>query len=238
MRELIGYYRQYALPWPRLSVLSRKMLQQIHDLYTPEELRDVQLLIQSKENERPKVSGGRILDEHSGLRDRAPDKYLDEIVPQGSIACVSGFLVNMVNQTVKLVSPCYTNNKWPYGYRVFDEASFQGPEDFRQVVERMIERNMPDVPLPNMPLKFRDDLLYRVTDEGFDLLSPNQVHHFKGKAYGPVGKMIAKGNMTSNDLYDTAAEKHGVNLMVVMALVKTLFDKGFLSELNLPTLAN
>lgn len=233
MRELINYYRQYALPWPRLSVLSKDSLFKIHDLYTPEELRDVSLLMQMKEQVQPKVSGGRILDEHNGLRDREADKYLDEIVPQGSIACVSGFLINMVNRTIKLVSPCYTNKKWPFGYRIFDESTFEDKNDFRQAVERMIERNMPDTPSLHTPIKFRDDLLYRAVDKGFDLISPNQAHHFTGKAvYGPLGGMIARGNMTCNDLYDRAVKKHGINLMVAMAAVKSLFDGGFLDEVH------
>lgn len=232
IRELIAYYRQYALPWPRLSVLSKGMLHKIHDLYTPHELRDVTLLMQMMENERPKVSGGRIFDEHKGLRGRAPDKYLEDIVPQGSISCVSGFLINMVNQSIKLVSPCYTSSQWPYGYRVFDEDKFQGTGDFRDVVEKMIERNMSGSPLLHIPLKFRDDLLFKATEQGFDLISPNQVHHFKGKdVYGPIGGMIAQGDMTCSEIYDNAEDEHGINLMIAMAVIKTLFDNGFLNEL-------
>lgn len=233
MRELINYYQQYDLPWPRLSVISMEMLHKIHDLYPPEELLNIPLLMQMEPQSWPKVSGGRILVEHQGLRGRDPDKYLTDIVPQGSIACVSGFLVNMVNRTIKLVSPCYSSKKWPYGYRIFDEFTFQDENDFRHAIKQIIERNMPYSPSLHTQMRFRDDLVFRAADEGFDLVSPNQIHHFKGTdVYGPIGGMIAQGNMTCNDLYDTAIEKHNINLIMAMSVVKNLFDNGFLDELH------
>jgi hypothetical protein len=106
LRSLIGFYREEAQPWPRLSVLTKDMLYKIHELYTPDELRDVELLMQMRENQREKVSGGRILAEHKGMREREAGTYLDGIVPQGSIACVAGFLVNMVRRDIRVVSPC------------------------------------------------------------------------------------------------------------------------------------
>ena len=43
VRELLTFYRQGFHPWPRFSVLSKTMLFKIHELYSPEELRDVEL---------------------------------------------------------------------------------------------------------------------------------------------------------------------------------------------------
>ncbi len=230
IRELIRFYRRYNSPWPRLSVLSKSMLFKIHELYSPEELRDVELLMQIK-NVRPKVTAGRILKEQKGLRDRKDGHYLDDIVPQGSIACVSGFLVNMVKGRVQLVSPCYTCEKWPYSYRVFDEAYFTDPESFRRAINTLIEKNMPETPFGDMKMQFRDDFVYRPLETGFDLVSPNQVHHFHHKAlHGPVGKLIAEGIHTYSQLYDITTDQCGLNPMMVAALVKKLFDGGFLNE--------
>jgi hypothetical protein len=179
------------------------------------------------------VTGGRILDEQSGLRNREAGHYLDGIVSQGSISCISGFLVNMVHRTIQLVSPCYTSEKWPYGYRIFDETTFEDVNGFRQATEDLIDRNMPDSPSSGMTARFRDDLVYRPTDEGFDLVSPNQVHHLRGKAiYGALGALIAAGDLTYNELYNTLMERFRINPMLVMAVVKKLFDGGFLDELN------
>lgn len=233
LRELIAYYHQGPYPWPRLSVLSKAMLLKIHDLYSPEELRDVDLLMQMKDHPRKKVAGGRILEEQSGLRGREEGHYLDDIVPQGSISCISGFLVNMVNQTFQLVSPCYTNKQWPYGYRVFDETSFEDAEDFRHAIESLIERNMPNTPFLDRPARFRDDLVYRPMDDGFDLVSPNQVHHFRGKTiYGPLGSLIAEGGLTYDELHDVVMDTYRLNPMAVIAVVQKLFNGGFLDEVN------
>jgi radical SAM family RiPP maturation amino acid epimerase len=238
LRELIAFYRQGPHPWPRLSVLSKAMLFKIHDLYSPEELRDVELLMQMKYYRRQKVTGGRILKEETGLRNREHGHYLDGIVPQGSIACVSGFLINLVNRTIQVVSPCYTSQKWSYGYRVFDEAHFEDVDAFRRVMAQLIERNMPDAPFSTRLVRFRDDLVYRQTDAGFDLVSPNQVHHFcEQEIYGPLGRLIAEGKLTYNDLFDAIVDQYRINPMLSVVVVKRLFDGGFLDEVN-PTCAS
>ena len=234
VRRLIELYRAKPLPWPRFSVLSRSMLFKIHDLYTPDELRDIELLMQLKESCRKKVTAGRILEEQAGLREREDGHYMDDIVAQGSVACVTGFLINMVNRTIQLVSPCYTSNLWPQGLRVFDEDNFEDAEDFGIVVRRMIERNMPDAPPLACTARFRDDLVYRKTEEGFDLVSPNQVHHFEGReVYAPVGARIAEATLTFDRLYDVLCDEHGINPMTALATVKGLFDNGFLDEADM-----
>ena len=201
-RKLIAFYRQGPYPWPRFSVLSKAMLFKIHDLYSPEELRDVELLMQMKEHPRPKISGGRILKEESGMRSRGEGHYLDGIVPQGTIACVTGFLINMVKRTIQLVSPCYTSKKWPYGYRVFDETTFTDARGFQGAITTLIGRSIPEEPPSILPIRFRDDLAFRPTEKGFDLVSPHQVYHFRGKdSYKPLGELIAEGKYTCDELY-------------------------------------
>ncbi len=233
IRELIAYYREETHPWPRLSVLSKGQMHKIHDLYSPEELRDVELLMQMKEHPRKKVTGGRILEETSGLRDRADGHYLDEVVPQGSIACVSGFLTNLVNQTIQLVSPCYTSNRYPYGYRVFDETTYSGPADFGRAMQDLMDRNMPASPPLDRRARFRDDLVFRPMVGGFDLVSPNQIHHLRGQeTYAPIGKLIAEGIHTFQELYDVLISTDGLNPMVAAATVQKLFDEGFMDEVN------
>jgi hypothetical protein len=138
----------------------------------------------------------------------------------------------MVNQTIQLISPCYTSKKWPYGYRVFDKTTFTDDQDFRSAIEALIDRNMPENPPEKEPVRFRDDLVYRPTDEGFDLLSPNQIHHLRGKTmYGPLGVLINKGVYTCEKLCDIMTDQHQLNPMAVVAVVKKLFDNGFLDEM-------
>ena len=232
IRSLIAYYRGGGHPWPRISVLTATALRRIHDLYSPEELRDVELLIQTRDHRRPKVTGGRILQEQEGLRSRADGRYLDSAVPQGSIACVSGFLSNLVNRTVQLVSPCYTSATWPYGYRVFDAEVFADAADFRRAVAALVERNMQAVPALERTARFRDDLRYRTTAAGFDLVSPNQIHHLTGQTYAQLGALLAAGDLTFDEVYEAMLARHGTTPMVSVAVVQKLFDDGLLDEVQ------
>ncbi len=233
IRELIAYYRKGNHPWPRMSVLTKKTLYDIHDLYTPEELRDVELLLQMKDQPREKVRGGRILEESEGLRGVENGNYLESVVPQGSIACVTGFLVNLVNRTIHLISPCYTSNLWPRGYRIFDEDSFTDAGDFRKAMEGIIARSMNDRPGGSSPVRFRDDLHYRRTSDGFDLISPNQVRNFTGgNLHQPLGDLVSEGTHNCDDLINALMERHRRDPLSAMAVVQDLFDNGFLDEVE------
>ncbi|NLB43173.1 MAG: radical SAM family RiPP maturation amino acid epimerase, partial [Clostridiales bacterium] len=191
IEDLLAYYSPKNMPWPRLSVLSTTMLHKIHENHTPFELVNVNMLMQMKESERNKVSGGRIFEEKSDMRQRDSENKMLDIIPQGTIACVSGFYISLITRRIKLVSPCYTSKKWPYGYRIFDEASFETVDDFYTAIQDMIKRNMPETPPDNMPLKLRDDLVCRVTENGFILTSPNQIHHFENKrVFQALGKLL------------------------------------------------
>jgi len=172
IKDLITHYRGYQQPWPRLSVLSNNVLHKIHDRHSPEELRDVSMVMQMKESQRQKVSGGRIFDSKGDMRERNSTNYLKDIIPQGSIACVTGFLINLVRKEIKLVSPCYTSKSWPYGYRVFDQVQFETADEFQGVMMDMMNRNMPDTPPPQMPFRLRDDLIFNPLENGFDLVCP------------------------------------------------------------------
>jgi radical SAM family RiPP maturation amino acid epimerase len=230
LRPLIEFYREENQPWPRLSVLTKDMMYKIHDTYTPDELRDVEMLMQMREHKREKVTGGRILAEHKGMREREAGAYTEEIVPQGSIACVSGFLINMLRRDIQLVSPCYTTERWKYGYRVYDRAEFKDARDFPEVMRGLIERNMPPRPPVGATARFRDDLLYKPTEDGFDLVSPNQVHHFTGKdVLGGLGELVAQGNLTYAQLDDKLAG--GANPLLAGMALNSLFEGGFLDEL-------
>lgn len=235
IRSLIDYYRRKRLPWPRLSVLSKAALYFIHDNFSPEDLRDVELLMQMKDTEREKVHGGRILVEQGGLKCRSEGEYLADIVPQGSIACISGFLVDMVRRTIEMISPCYTSNRWPFGYRIFGQASFsEEPGGFTRAVTGLIEKAAFDSPPADKPLRFRDDLAFKEVSDGFDLVSPNQVHHYRGGSfYRKAGALIAEGKHTYEDAYALLAELEDSNPMGIVSFIQDLFDDGRIDEVYL-----
>src|SRR5690606_27569169 len=193
--KLLTHYRRLQQPWPRISVLTRSIMYKVMKRFTPEEARDMALLMQQKDGEemRLKVPGGRDkmlarLDTYEDLREkdvaRRPE---DMVVPQGSIACVSGFLINLIQKTIKVISPCYTTPQYRYGYRVFAEATFTDAADFDRTIADLINRTMVVEPYDDMPMKFRDDLKYRPIEGGFQVRSREQVHECSGhEVYGPL----------------------------------------------------
>jgi radical SAM family RiPP maturation amino acid epimerase len=232
--DLLAYYGPKNLPWPRLSVLSTSILHKIHENYTPFELANVNMVMQMKDSESEKVLGGRILEEKNDMRQRDNEDKMQEIIPQGTIACVSGFYMNLITKRIKLVSPCYTSNKWPYGYRVFDEASFETEDDFYNTIQDMIKRNMPETPPENMLLKLRDDLICRITENGFVLTSPNQIHHFENKrVFQALGKLLADRPVRYQDAIDILTDKYNQNPFEVQAVLNNLFINGFLDEVGI-----
>ena len=230
LRSLIAFYREGTHPWPRLSVLSVSMLRQIHETYTPDELRDVELLMQMKNAPRMKATSGRIL--HAEKEKLGGVKIPDEapFIPQGSIACVSGFLINMVDRTIQLISPCYASEQWPYGYRVFAEEKFQDASDYRAILEHIIETQITEHLFPEMVLAFRDDLQYSSTSEGFMLLSPNKRHHLRGKTFHKqLGELIAQGDKTYREIVDILTDTEA-SVFDVSRIITKLFDRGLLDE--------
>lgn len=241
VRELIDYYSTGPVPWPRISVLSRGMMRRLHAAFSPMELRDTQMLMQQKDAEahRAKVPGGRErmlrqLVEADDLRDvdfeNLPEGFEP---PQGSIACISGTLVNMVHRTVKLISPCYTTMQYRYGYRVFDETTFDdGPEGFEAALERIVGRSMVARPYPEMPMRWRDDLKAVPQPDGFTLLSPTTRRDFrKGELHVRTAELIGRGDLTYEQIFDALSDNPRIGPIVALSMLDSLFRKGLLCEL-------
>ena len=241
VRDLVNFYTTGPVPWPRISVLSRGMMRRLHKAFTPMELRDVSMLMQQKDSEalRAKVPGGREkmllqLVEADDLRnvdfENLPEGFEP---PQGSIACISGTLVNMVERTVKLISPCYTTMEHRYGYRVFDATTFdESPEGFEVALKRIIGRSMVTRPYPEMPVRWRDDLKAVPQPDGFTLLSPTTRRDFRrGDIHVRTAELIGRGDLTYEQVFDALAGSPGVGPFTAMSLLESLFQKGYLCEL-------
>ena len=242
MRELLDYYgKEPVVPWPRVSVLTRSIMRRLHKTFTPLELRDATLLMQQKDAEaiRGKVPGGRKrmlrqLIDADDLRnvdfENLPEGFSP---PQGTIACVSGFLVNMVNRTLQLMSPCYTTMEYQYGYRVFDETTFgDGPEGFEVALRRMVKRSMVVRPYAEMPMRWRDDLKVVMHPEGFTTLSPTTRRDFRrGELHVRTAELMNRGDLTYGEMFEMLSDNLLVGPMAAMAMLDSLFDKGYLCEL-------
>ena len=189
-RALLKLSQEKGCTNVRFSVLSLKMLDQIHQAFTPEELNFVHLVLQNKEAaKRTKAAAGRA----RNYRQKDPsvnNQFVDKDI---AVSCVSGFLFNMVDRTIQLISPCVPNERWPSGHRVHQECRFSNGDELKQVVEQMIGDHMPLAVRPEDIIRFRCDLNYKSLPQGFQLSTRYKKFKFQNAPYiRELGEIINK----------------------------------------------
>ena len=168
----------------RFSVLNKQSLRKIHQTFTPEELLKVQLVNRDEGTGTNELS--MIIRDNSRAFWNQPLPSVDagqvytNLPRQRSIECTCGYLVNMVERSIKLISPCNPSVRWPLGYEVFAEGTFQNAEEFKEFILESIETCMPEHLGPNDILAFRPDLRYEKYDDGFSLVARLRRHDLRG----------------------------------------------------------
>lgn len=257
VHRLLAFYADTPGTNLRINVLSAHTLHSLHDRYSPDALAHVELAMKIREIGSPLVASGRILEDRPDSGDMSqctdlrfvPDGADPRVVrpSQGSIACLTGFKINLVTRVVELLAPCQAGPRWPRGYRILDRAVFTDARDFRGVLRRMMDRAMPPSPRLDRTLKFRDDLVYRPRTDGFALVSPRQIHHLEGTAPNRgsgnesgrgigasmpefLGEHIAAGVTGWDRLQELLASRYGLHPLLASAAIRKLFDAGLLDE--------
>lgn len=128
-RRLLRWGQETDLHFDRLSMLSTHDCDVMLDAFTAEELLYTDLLPQFPESSVANIKkAGRNID--------------NESAPAGTIACVSGFIINMVEKSVRLVTPVDADEEHPTGEIIYEKAGFEGADGLEDVVREMIERHM------------------------------------------------------------------------------------------------
>ena len=218
----------------RFSVLNLKTLRRIHREFSPVELEYVHLVLQNQESFGTKVKAGRArnadLTHVQGEAKDCTDDDCKEMVAPTTVECVIGFLVNLYEGTVKLISPCKASEKWPLGYRIHYEGRFRDKDEYKALLQDCIEKCMPQAPAADAPLAFRPDLQYQRHQDGFTLTSPYRQHDMRGRDFFPyLGDAIADGNKTSGEIAVTLAEQ-GFPYFSVIECIQDLFKGGVLAD--------
>lgn len=212
----------------RFSILNLKTLRQLHAAFSPEELLRIQLIQHNKGSLVMKSRAGRALQHKDINRDNVIASQVSDDL--GTIACVSGFLVNMVDRSIQLVSPCRSSEKWPLGYRVHTQGTFDTAEELKTFMEKAIETCMPDHLAAEAQVRFRDDLRYAPHDDGFALSSDFHSHRFSGGTVcRRIGDRVAAGCSTTSDIMGDLIGK-GVDVFAVVGVLQSLFDNGLLND--------
>ncbi|MEH2172737.1 radical SAM family RiPP maturation amino acid epimerase [Nostoc sp.] len=224
-RSLLKLSSQKGCSVNRFSILSLKMLNQVHEEFTPDELAFVSLALQNKEADTIKANAGRARERN--FKKEEKDNDLPE---QGTIACVTGFLFNMVDQSVKLISPCNADDRWPLGYITYDEGTFSNAEDLKILLEKMIAKNMSLMVRPDDIISFPRDIKYESFSDGFHLSTKFKTYKFRNDPYfKELGEVIKNGDKTAEEIV-ALFNVCGISPTHTLNTLNLLLKKGVLDD--------
>ncbi|MFM6135091.1 MAG: radical SAM family RiPP maturation amino acid epimerase [Sphaerospermopsis kisseleviana] len=212
----------------RFSILSLKILDKLHEAFTPEELAFVGLVIQNQEAGIEKASAGRMR-EYNQRQATKKEQVVDESLP-GTNACVSGFLLNMVHHSVKLVSPCPASDRFPNGYQVHDQATFTTIDELKTFLDKAIETYMPLSLRSGDRVRFRSDLKYEEFEDGFHVSTRFFTLKFRNDPYlKQLGQLILKGDKTVSQI-TSLLNICGTSTPTTLKALNLMFAQGILDE--------
>lgn len=223
----------------QFSVPTVESLERIHSVFGPEELLWTQLVPLSRDayafsaypaaGPARKVRAGRAL-APSGRRANEVEAH------PGTIACVTGFLVNAVERRVELVAPVAASERWPRGYEILGSAPWHRAEDLAASIDAMIETHMPLAPPADSRVGFRPEFRFVPLTDGFEVVGRCGSAAFRAPLRLPgqvdwlaVGLSVNAGVHTPRDIARRFAPG-GVEPARTFESLERLFDAGVLED--------
>ena len=209
--------------WDRFSINSLEDLHIIMKEFSPLQLKDVDLVLQNPESLKIKSCAGR-------AKDLATKTQL------GSIACVSGFLINLTQKSIKLISPCIDFEKWPQGYAVYAETNFQNSskqiEEFFEHCESKIFNESLDA---EKILSVRGEIDISQSKGQLNLTTQYAKIIVEDEIEKAVISSI-NGKSTVSEIVSDVCKKTKVNPGLVLHAANMLYEKGIFEKLPDPPL--
>ena len=213
----------------RFSVLSLDILHKIYETFTPEELICVELLPQFTEAPQNKFANAGRARENDTL-------HVDE-GDGNTISCVSGFIVNMAERSVRLITPCGASKAHPTGELRVAKEFFSDLDDFKQVLLSMIDRYMqPEFP-KEQPLFLRPSISFRKTEEGVECFHSDKFRlEFRGAdalspaLYQDILDKLQAGGKTACDVAEELTEETGAFPAHIFFILKKFEKAGLFLE--------
>lgn len=142
-KRVMAYYERHGHFINRFSVTTKKDFELLHENFSPEELQYWELIPQFENRAAPKATAGRV---RSLVLDRLEAKrkiaFAYDLDKPGSISCVSGFLFNLPERRVRLITPIPASDRWPLGYCVYADETWDQIDELPKILENMIATKM------------------------------------------------------------------------------------------------
>jgi len=226
-RSLLRASEARDVPLNRFSVLNVKQMKAIFAAFSAEDLRNVELIPQNTGSVMRKAVAGK-------ARDKAEARAAELVADDGNtIACVAGFLINMVTRSIRLIAPCRSTPANPLGYVVIAEDRFADAAELLAIADEMIG-GLPQTVTDLKSLRFVDAFRFTPTEQGFQLES----HYVRRKHEHPVlgaylrdlGQAVAEGGLTAEEIALMSFYRFGVPEQSTIAALNGMFDKGVFDE--------
>lgn len=222
-RRIHQLSRRYGNEIDRFSVLSLGMLKKIFAEYTAEELLFVELVMQMDGAYSAKAYAGKARSQpgrwKKSFGQDAPPEHMTS-----TIACVSGLLLRMPEQSFELITPTQADDRYPDGYRVHARHSFADAGEFHAKLASVLDGLTARLPL-DQPLRLRRDLRTIWKEGGAEVVS----HHLKvGIPDTALLRVLAEGGRTATQLALECEQEQP--LEQTLQELNRLFTMGLLDE--------
>lgn len=227
-KKFLDLAKQHNGWFNRFSVLSENKFKKILKLFSPEELAFVFLVVQFGPKSIKSFSGRA---KHRFLNKTPPSslKFLPE--EASSCACISGFLINMVDKKITLMSPSATSDDWPEGQIVFNESYFSDDISFKKTIQDIIQNRM-HISIKELPyVRTNPNLQLVFTPKGFSIRSKWMTLNCDTLVCAPeLGLLINQGNLTAKQIAEKQWDRFGINPLQTYHDLETIFQQGALDE--------
>ena len=211
-RSLLDTRLKHPTSADRFSLLSEGALHRVHENFTAEALILTELILQYSTHLKKNMA-------YSGRNLNRQD--LSGYLKDHTIACVTGYLINMAEKSIKLISPCPPSEDHPLGYIIFDERKFASATDVDDFMSEAAENIMISKSDEFQSLAFRKSLEFKMITNGFQLKSPYMNHKMSGKPYlEKLGLYISQGNMTESEIVDLLMLEYPDPLAIIASIQK------------------
>ena len=222
-REVLGLWKKSMFVPNRFSVLTTPILRRIHKTFAPEELMGVELVQQSADSVAPKSIAGRALTEKGARKIEIQETKAQ----QGTIACVSGFLVNLPKKTVRLVSPTLPSEEWPNGYYVYRTEDFVDAQDLELKMQQMLASETSRSLDCNQPLTLNSKYWFEA--EGGTQRLRNDLFGIEMDIFSAIGPMLQSGGHSPNEILKKAVVE-GHDPILAIKVINDLSNTGLTGD--------
>ncbi len=213
----------------RFSIISLPMLREVHAEYSPEELADVELVLNNPESMWKYSPAGRARRVAQRVR-HGGDRMADKFYMPGPTACATGFVVNLADRSIRLVASCTPDEQNPDGYILFDTMGFQTPADYARALEELIVRHMPVFPPDDWILAFTPGFKLKATEDGCLFSTDFMTRRLTGdSSLRKMCELIGEGRHTWAEL-SAIIDDAWITEMYLKPKLSLLFDLGLLRE--------